>query len=184
MTSVAKLKFGFVTGSGLYNLENSTLGPPPADPNNTGIVSVSHLSAVFGLPEVISEAIEYFGDDLPAGFKDAWLDYCYYFNATAAEQKARYGVSFGSLNLYQAHTRLAAYFAKEMGNATVATRAWRDFFKTDGLLPGAPWNTTHVSGADALIAVDEASWFATNDVAQYGLAAIQNLALIPSALGT
>ncbi|KAH8648738.1 hypothetical protein BGZ60DRAFT_520938 [Tricladium varicosporioides] len=182
MASIAKLKFGFVTGSGLYNLENSTLGPPPADLNNTGTVSVSHLSAVFGLPEVISEAIEYFGDDLPAGFKDAWLDYCYYFNATAAEQKARYGVSFGSLNLYQAHTRLAAYFAKEKGNTTVAARAWHDFFNTDGLLPGAPWNTTHVSGADALIAVDEASWFATNDVAQYGLAAIQNLALIPGGI--
>lgn len=182
MTSIANLKFGFVTGSGLYNLENSTLGPPPADPNNTGLVSVSHLSAVFGLPEVISEAIEYFGPDLPVGFKDAWLDYCYYFNASAAEQKARYGVSFGTLNLYQAHTRLAAYNAHETGNSSLAIRAWKDFFGTDGLLPGAPWNTTHIGGADVLAEVDEADWFATNDVAQYGLAAIQNLALIPDSL--
>jgi hypothetical protein len=184
VAGIANLKYGFVTGSGLYNLQNWTLGPPPADPSNAGLVSVSHLSAVFGLPEVISEAIIYFGDNLPTGFKQKWLDYCYYFHASSAEQKAKYGVSFGSLSLYQPHSRLAAYAAHELGNTTLAKRAWKDFFTTDGLLPTAPWNTTHISGGNALSAVDEASWLATNDVAQFGLAAIQNLALIPDTVTT
>lgn len=184
ITGIANLKNGFVTGSGLYNLQNSTLGPPPADPENRGNVSVSHLSAVFGLPEVVSEAIEYYGDDLPAGFKSAWLDYCYYFDAPPAEQIARYGVSFGTLNLYQGHSRLAAYAAHELGNATLANRAWKEFFSSDGLTKDKPWNSTRVSGSDVLLPVDEAPWLATNDVAQYGLAAIQNLALVRDTLDT
>jgi hypothetical protein len=65
---------------------------------------------------------------------------------------------------------------------TVAKRAWKDFFSSDGLLSTAAWNSTHVSGSSALMPVDEATWLATNDVAQYGLAAIQNLALARDAL--
>ncbi|KAL3421562.1 hypothetical protein PVAG01_08008 [Phlyctema vagabunda] len=182
ITGIANLTNGFVTGNGLYNLGDGSLGPPPSDPQNLGNVSVSHLSAVFGLPEVVSEAIKYFGDDLPEGFKDAWLDYCYYFEATSDEQLARYGVSFGKLNLYQGHSRLTAYAANELGNATIAERAWKEFFTTDGFKATSPWNTTHIDGSDVLVAVDEAAWISTNEVAQYGLAAIQNLALARNAL--
>ncbi|KAK0119068.1 hypothetical protein ONS96_012136 [Cadophora gregata f. sp. sojae] len=183
ISGIAALKNGFVTGTSLFNLTSSTLGPPPADPNNTGYVAVSHLSAVFGLPEVVSEAIEYYGSDLPAGFKDAWLDYCYYFRASSAEQIARYGVSFGSLNLYQGHSRLIAYVANEKNNATIAARAWQQFYSSDGLKPTAAWNKTNVAGARVIHPVTEAPWIpGTNDVAQYGLAAIQNLALVRDTL--
>ncbi|KPM38006.1 hypothetical protein AK830_g8560 [Neonectria ditissima] len=181
---IANLTNGFVTGSGLYNLELGTLGPPPADPQNHGNVSVSHLSAVFGLLEVVSEAIEYYGDALPDGFKDAWLDYCYYFGATAQEQIARYGVSFGSLNLHQGHSRLTAYVAHQLQNSTVELRAWKEFYATDGFSPNAAWSTVRVNGSDVLIAVDEAAWISTNDVAQYGLATIENLALIGESLSS
>jgi hypothetical protein len=181
ISGIANLKNGFITGSALYNLQNGTLGPPPADPQNLGIVSVSHLSAVFGLPEVVSEAIEYFGDDLPAGFKNAWLDYCYYYGATSKEKIARYGVDF-RISLAQPHSRLTAYAARELGNTTLAKRAWREFYTTDGLGPNAPWNSTHVSGSAVLMPVDEAPWFVTNDAAQYGLAAIQNFALARAGL--
>jgi hypothetical protein len=190
MEGIAKLKNGFVTGSGLYNLTDWTLGPPPADPNNNGTVAVSHLSAVFGLVEVVAELIDWFSADLelPKGFKDAWLDYCYYFNAGKAEQKARYGVDFGSLNLYQGHSRLTAYVARERGNnGTLQSRAWKEFYTTDGLKEHAPWNVTTVRGRGQTVLggeeeVEEASWFATNDVAQYGLAAIEDLALVGGAL--
>jgi hypothetical protein len=177
MAGIANLTNGFVTGSGLYNLTSWTLGPPPADPANRGNVSVSHLSAVFGLVEVVSELIEWFGDEeLPKGFKSAWLDYCYYFGAPKAEQAARYGVNFGTLNLYQGHSRLTAYAGRERNNKTIEYRAWKEFYGTDGLKESAPWNATRVGGSKVLIPVDEASWLATNDVAQYGLAAIENLA--------
>jgi hypothetical protein len=143
---------------------------------------VSHLSAVFGLPEVVSEAITYLGDDLPIGFKDAWIDYCYYYHAPAAEQEARYGVKFGSLSLYQAHSRLAAYAAYQTQNTSLALRAWKDFYSSDGFTTSAPWNITHVNESSVLTAVDEAAWLATNDIAQYGLAVIQNLAYVSNAL--
>ncbi len=58
-------------------------------------------------------------------FKEAWLDYCRYFNATKAEQKARYGSDFGSLLLFQGHSRLDAYAAVQTGDDKLAARAWR-----------------------------------------------------------
>ncbi|KAK9857425.1 hypothetical protein MYU51_020851 [Penicillium brevicompactum] len=182
ISGIANLTNGFVTGSGLYDPVTWTLGPPPADPNNLGNVSISHLNAVFGLPEVVSEAIAYLADDLPKGFKQAWLDYCFYYHASAAEQKARYGESFSKISLLQAHSRLAAYAAYETKNTSLALRAWKDFYDSDGLAPDAPWNTTHVNGSAVLVAVDEASWLATNDIAQYGLAVIQNLAYVGDSL--
>ncbi|PTD06406.1 putative protein YetA [Fusarium culmorum] len=181
--SIAKLKNGFVTGNGLYNLQNWSLGPPPADPDNKGHVDVSHLSAVFGLPEVVSELIEYAGDDLPKGFKQAWLDYCYYFEATAAEQQARYGKDFGKLNLYQGHSRLTAYAANQQKNGTMAKLVWEKFFNSDGFkAPIATFETTSIPDHEGLIRGKEAPWVSTNDVAQYGLAVIQNLALVRDSL--
>ncbi|KAL4731334.1 hypothetical protein ACLX1H_000299 [Fusarium chlamydosporum] len=183
MESIARLKNGFVTGNGLYSLQNWTLGPPPADPDNKGHVDVSHLSAVFGLPEVVSELIEYIGDDLPEGFKQAWLDYCYYFEATPAEQQARYGKDFGKLNLYQGHSRLTAYAANQQRNKTMASLVWQKFFDSDGFrAPNATFETTPIPDHEGLIPGKEAPWVSTNDVAQYGLAVIQNLALARDAL--
>ncbi|EKD21343.1 uncharacterized protein L3040_000620 [Drepanopeziza brunnea f. sp. 'multigermtubi'] len=181
-TDIAALKNGFVTGSGQYNLTNWRLSPPPLDPNNDGLVSVSHLSSVFGLPEVLSEAEQFFGDDLPAGFRDVWIDYCYYYTAADAEKRARYGATW-TPSLIQGHSRLKAYVAHVRGNVTTAKRAWKDFH-SDGLLPTSPWSTVLVNGSASLKTVDEAAWLATNDMAQYGLAAIQNLALIPDSLTT
>ncbi|KAL2866130.1 polysaccharide lyase family 26 protein [Aspergillus lucknowensis] len=180
---IANLTNGFVTGSGLYAITNGTLLPPPEDPNNDGIVAVSHLNAVFGMPEVVSELLEYWGSDAPAGLRDVWLDYCYFYSATEGEQEARYGESFGALNLIQGHSRLTAYFANHADNATVAERAWDEFYNNeDGFTEDDPWNSTVIDGSAVLIPVDEASWVSTNAVAQYGLAAIQNLALVGGAL--
>jgi hypothetical protein len=69
-----------------------------------------------------------------------------------------------------------------MQNSTIALRAWKDFYDSDGLAPDAAWNTTHVNGSAVLLSVDEAAWLATNDVAQYGLAVIENLAYISDSL--
>lgn len=179
---IAGLKNGFVTGSGLYDLQNWTLGPPPTDPGNEGNVSISHLSAVFGLPEVVSDLIEYYAEDLPEGFENAWLDYCYYYSATEAEQISRYGAGFGNQNLYQGHSRLTAYAALQQKNETIADRAWREFFGTDGFKADAAWATTPIEKHNGLVPGKEASWVSTNDVAQYGLAVIQNLALVRDAL--
>ncbi|TDZ32182.1 Uncharacterized protein CTRI78_v011783 [Colletotrichum trifolii] len=176
--SIARLENGFVTGSGLYSIANGSLGPPPADPDNRGLVAVSHLSAVFGLLEVVAEFVEHAADEVPEGFERAWYDYSYYYGAGAAEQTARYGKTFGNLNLKQGHSRLTAYAARRTGNATLAARAWNEFFNTDGFKETSPWSTVRFNGSEVLVPVDEAAWISTNDAALYGLASIINLALV------
>jgi hypothetical protein len=174
---IAALKNGFVTGSGSYLIENGTLQPPPTDPDNKGVVAISHLNAVFGMPEVISELLEYWGEAAtPRGFKEAWLDYAYYYLGTPAEQEARYGVAFKGVSLKQAHSRLSAYYAAAQGNATVAARAWGEFRGTDGFKETQVFAAVRVEGSKVLHPVDEAPWLSTNDFAQYGLASIQVLA--------
>ncbi|KAF6799567.1 hypothetical protein CSOJ01_12424 [Colletotrichum sojae] len=182
MAGIANMTNGFVTGSGLYDIEIGELGPPPSDPENKGLVSVGNLGAVFGQVEVLSEIIEYVGDDLPDGFVDAWLDYCFYHGAGAAAQQARYGSRFSSRNLIQGHSRLAAYFAKQRDNSTVAERAWNEFYNGDGFKADEVWATVEIKGPNVLAPIEEASFVSTNAAAQYGLAAIQNLALIPEYL--
>ncbi|KAI1108012.1 hypothetical protein F5Y14DRAFT_147577 [Nemania sp. NC0429] len=182
MNGIASLKNGFVTGVGLYNIYTGSVKPPATDPDNKGSMLVSHLSASFGLPEIIAQITHYLGDDLPKAFDKAWLDYCYYYGAGSAEQTARYGASFGSLSLHQGHSRLTAYAAKRLGNATLAARAWNEFLHSDGFAPTAPWASVHLTGSQVLAPVDEAAWISTNDVALYGLAGIENLAQVGDAL--
>ncbi|CAJ2499693.1 Uu.00g025460.m01.CDS01 [Anthostomella pinea] len=184
MQGIANLTNGFVTGLGLYNIYTGAISPPATDPQNLGNVTVSHLSASFGLPEIIAQINEYLGEDMLAGFESVWLDYCYYYGAGATEQEARYGVSFGTLNLRQGHSRLTAYAARVLDNSTLAERAWNEFFNTDGLAPGAAWASESLSGSHVLAPVDEAAWLATNDAALYGLAGIELLAQVAYALGT
>ncbi|CAL9319249.1 Tat pathway signal sequence domain protein [Streptomyces sp. SudanB182_2057] len=170
MAGIAAQPNGFVQGSGLYDLDTGefAVADKPA-------VSVSHLSAVFGLNELCAELIHLV--DMPE-FKEAYLDYCRYFNATKAEQAARYGTHFGSLLLFQGHSRLDAYAAVQTGDAALAERAWAKFYGSDGYTESSPWKTEKLTGPAALVESDEAAWVSTNDTALYGLAAIENLALL------
>ncbi|MGW7529470.1 exo-rhamnogalacturonan lyase family protein [Streptomyces sp. NPDC054783] len=170
MEGIAAQPNGFVQGSGLYDLDTgefAVAGRP--------VVSVSHLSAVFGLNELCAELIHLV--DMPK-FKEVYLDYCRYFNATKAEQKARYGSDFGTLLLFQGHSRLDAYAAVQTGDATLAQRAWTKFCGSDGYTESSPWRTERLTGPVALVEDGEASWVSSNDTALYGLAAIENLALL------
>ncbi|HZC26572.1 MAG TPA: Tat pathway signal sequence domain protein, partial [Actinopolymorphaceae bacterium] len=95
--TIGKLRNGFITGSALYDLDTGKFA------TDRVAVSVSHLSAVFGLVEICSELLDMIDDE---GFTHAWLQYCRLYNATATEQEAEVGQSFGNLNLGQAHSRL------------------------------------------------------------------------------
>lgn len=175
-----KLKFGFVTGEALYNSKTGAWAPPPTDPNNNGTINVSHLSAVFGVLETLNQLFEHY-PSISKAFVDAWLDYCYYYGASKAEQKARYGKDFGSLSLRQGHSRLTAYAANRRNNATLGTRAWNEFLNdnsADELSPTDPWKTVRFNGSSVLTPIDEADWITTNAAALYGLAGIELLALV------
>lgn len=170
METIAAQPNGFVQGTGLYDLDTGRFAVA-AEP----VVGVSHLSAVFGLNELCAELIDLV--DMPA-FKEAYLDYCRYFNATKAEQAARYGTNFGTLLLFQGHSRLDAYAAVQTGDTQLATRAWAKFYSSDGYTEASPWKTEKLSGPVTLVPGSEANWVYTNDTALYGLAAIENLALL------
>ncbi|MGW4911538.1 exo-rhamnogalacturonan lyase family protein [Streptomyces sp. NPDC004270] len=170
MEGIAAQPNGFVQGSGLYDLDTGKFATAA-----TPVVSVSHLSAVFGLNELCAELI--YLTDIPK-FNEVYFDYCRYFNATKAEQAARYGANFGTLLLFQGHSRLDAYAAVQTGDETLAKRAWTKFYSSDGYTESSPWKTEPLSGPVTLVAGSEASWVSSNDTALYGLAAIENLALL------
>ncbi|MEV3932772.1 MULTISPECIES: Tat pathway signal sequence domain protein [unclassified Streptomyces] len=170
METIAAQPNGFVQGSGLYDLDTGKFAVA-----DEPVVSVSHLSAVFGLGELCAELIDLV--DMPK-FSEAYLDYCRYFNATKAEQAERYGSDFGSLILFQGHSRLDAYAAVRTGDEKLAARAWEKFYNSDGYKESAPWKTEKVTGPVTTVPGSEANWVYTNDTALYGLAAIENLALI------
>jgi hypothetical protein len=100
------------------------------------------------------------------------------------QQAAEVGQPLQGISLVQAHSRLAAYAAARTGDAELARLAWRKFFVDEGdqlnrnaLQREAEWKTTAIDGC--LMPVDEAAFVSTNGAAQYALAAIQNLSLIP-----
>ena len=138
---------------------------------------MSHLNAVFGLVEVCAELVELL--DVPE-FRQAWLDYCELYNAPREEQAKRLGSALRSNGLRQGHARLTAYAARLKGDPALARRAWEEFaVDWRGRRQAAgPLPVQRISGPAVLRPVDEARGVSTNDTAQWGLAAIQCLALV------
>ncbi|TDZ25478.1 Uncharacterized protein Cob_v001491 [Colletotrichum orbiculare MAFF 240422] len=164
------------------------IAPPASDPENKGVVRVSHLSAMFGLFEVAAEMLQIFPREAEqTGFRAAWLDYCVFFSSSREEQEARYGKpGWGRLQLCQGHSRLTAFAARELERPDLAARALAEFhtgdeFRDFGL--DAPWKSVPVGKDHVLEPTDEAPWVSTNIAALYGLAGIQNLALLETGSG-
>ncbi|MGZ0153131.1 exo-rhamnogalacturonan lyase family protein [Kribbella sp. WER1] len=164
MADIASLHYGFLTGNARLDLSTGRF-----DTSRQGI-AISHLSSLFGLPELCSELID-LDLDVP-GFEKAWLDYCRLYLLSPEEQAAELGQPLQGISQELAHSRLAAYAAARTGDPELARLAWRTF-----LVDKAEWKTTRVDGC--LMPVDEAAFISTNGAAQYALAAIQNLSLIP-----
>ena len=178
MADIAALHYGFLTGQALLDLAGGRFDTAREQ------ISVSHLSAVFGLPEICAELID-LDLDVP-GFEKAWLDYCRLYLASPDQQAAEVGRPLEGISLPQAHSRLAAYAAARTGDADLAKVAWRKFFHDEGdqlnrnpMQREQDWRITEIHGPGVLMPVEEAAFVSTNGASQYGLAAIQNLALIP-----
>lgn len=172
METIAAAPNGFVQGEGLYDMETGRFAVA-----DEPVISVSHLSAVFGLVEINAELLQQI--EMPE-FEAAWLQYCRLYNGTDEEAEEEVGGPLGgNTNLKQAHTRLTAFAAARLDDADLADRAWEDFLR-----PGTDWEY----GTDEELRTERVEhtlnptdWYAnlsTNNSAQYGLAAIQNLALI------
>jgi hypothetical protein len=168
LETIGRLPHGWMTGSAPFDMATGRFID-----QNRGI-GLSHLNAVFGAVEVSSELIRLL--DVPR-YRAAWLEYCRWYNAPQAEYLARFGAPFGPRNLREGHARLTAYAAFEERDAALATRAAQEFLSGDaglGTWPADP--RRDVAG------VIEWPGVSTNAASQWGLAAIQTLALVPEAL--
>ncbi|MGA0567959.1 Tat pathway signal sequence domain protein [Rathayibacter sp. KR2-224] len=180
MADIGELDYGFLTGEALYDITTGRFD------TSRSRIAVSHLSAVFGLVEMCSELIDLV--DVP-GFQDAWLQYCRLFLATEEEQVAEVGQVLTGTNLTQAHSRLLAYAAHHSGDDELARRVWRAFDASGEFLArgdfhdaDAALHVHEVLPPEVLAPVQEADGVSTNAAAQFGLAAIQNLALVGDAV--
>ncbi len=173
MNSMAKMKYGWFAGGAPMDLKTGAfLG-------NGDKISVSHLNGVFGVFEIHCELLPLL--DVPA-YKKVWLDYCKYYNAPDAEITAFLGSNPKDRSLREGHSRFTAYAARELKDPMLAARAWKEFLEGEGRSTSLTPKTKNVSGPDVLRPVDEDTSVSTNGAAQWGLAAIENLALVGDAL--
>lgn len=168
MASIAAMPNGWLTGGAPYDLSSGVF-------QKVDKVSVSHLNAVFGAVEVNSELLQLI--EMPS-YRAAWLDYCRYYNAPEADFEARYGKAKMPFNLREGHSRLTAFAADRLENSSLSARAAEEFYSGAAGL-GTLAHDPRLTLSDGTIEWPNLS---TNAAAQWGLAAIQNLALIPEAL--
>ncbi len=170
MRTIGAQPHGFLSRGATFNLDTGEFSVV-----TTTEVGVSHLSSVFGLPELCAELETLV--DVPS-FRDAWLQYCVLYNASAAEQRVAVGADFGKLNLWESHSRLTAYAAKLKNDPKLAARAWKEFYEgRSGYGVKSNLTSTRITGPAVLKPVDESFGLSTNASSQWGCTAIQILAL-------
>jgi len=170
MESIAALPKQWFAGYAFYDLASGRFTGPGDK------VTTSHLNGAFGVFEMHVELLELL--DAPK-YREAWLDYCQYYNAPPAEFEARTGAPGAERGLRQGHSRFTAYAAVKRNNPALARRAWMEFAgqgdRPDRLATATP---RRIAGAAVLKPVDEIVGVSTNDAAQWGLAATQLSALV------
>lgn len=172
MRTIATQPKGFFHGEGIMEIATGKFALQPVDK-----ISVSHLSAVFGLTEICFELVDLI--DMPE-FKTAWLKYCELYNGTDEEQKAYLGKNF-KLNLAQGHARLTAFAAYHLKDSKLAERAWDEFYKGEGGFKKTSTKLTPINPPLVLRPIQEGE-VSTNAVAQWSLSAMQCLAYIGNQL--
>lgn len=174
MQSIGALKYRWFASAAPYDPKTGKFAGPGDKP------AISHLNAVFGVIEMSSELLSLL--DAPA-YRRAWLEYCRYYNAPRQELFELLGKDLGKPNLADTGSRMTAYAAFQEKDRALALRAWREFFASNAL-QGAMGEAKlrHIGGVDTLRPLVEQPGISTNGSAQWGLAAIQNLALIGDTL--
>ncbi|HEY1093747.1 MAG TPA: hypothetical protein VGE61_03530 [Glycomyces sp.] len=167
METIAAQPNGFAQGSGLYDMDTGRYAIAA-----TPVTERSNLSNSFGRIEICAELIQQI--DMPA-FEADWLKYSRYYTATREEQEAEYGGRFGDLFLYS-YTRANAFVYRRTGDESQARLAWDRFRGAKDAPDYTPRETEAVATT-----LNPIAWWpngGTNDIAQWGLAAIQILHLV------
>lgn len=174
MKAIGTMPHGWFNSEGGYDPKTGMLYP------HNDKASASHLNAVFGAVEISAELLQLL--EAPE-YERAWLQYCEVYNADPEEQVRLFGKKFENQTLRQGHSRLTAYAAMRKKDPALASRAWKEFFaqsKDSG--GGRKLTTRRIEGPAVLNPVDENPAISTNGTAQFGLAAIQCLAMAGEAL--
>lgn len=166
MKTIAQQPHQFFTGKAYMNVATGKFKL-----DKTKEVSVSHLSTMFGLVEICSELFQ--NIHFPA-FEKSWLNYCMLYNASGREQKQKLGQPLLLNKMPREHSRITAFAAYITNNAQLGQRAWREFFsvKETQIIHK---ETQMIYPPLVLNPVLENTSISTNTVAQWSLAAMQNL---------
>ncbi|MGX9219355.1 exo-rhamnogalacturonan lyase family protein [Massilia varians] len=138
----------------------------------------SSLNGAFGIGELNSELLTLI--DAPK-YRKAWLEYSRYYNAPAAELVKHLGTEPKGRSLVGSHSRITAYAAYHEADRKLALRAWSEFF-SEQRYGGVMRTPTHIAGPSVLRPIIEETGYSTNGAVTWGLAAIQNMALIGDTL--
>lgn len=179
LEGIAALKHGIGNNAILLNV---TTGEVRSCPPPTPEYAISHLSMLFGFPEIVAELLDYArGENLSAveNFGEAWLRYCRAYNGGPDIQRSEYGFEFPAHATWrQSHSTLTATAAREQADGDLGYAAWAQFFDTDGYPNGHDWTILDASPPEYFTTGEEAPWIRTNEAARYGISAISNLASI------
>ncbi|KAJ5690152.1 hypothetical protein N7462_004544 [Penicillium macrosclerotiorum] len=176
---ISRLKHGIGNNAILLNPRSGEVRECPAP---TPEFAISHLSMLFGFPEIFSELFHFAREEAPetvAIFMKKWLAYCRAYNGGQAVQLAEFGFEFPAHATWrQSHSTLTAFAAIEENSAELAYAAWNQFFSTDGYTENHDWGIHKTSPPEYFREGEEAIWVSTNEAARYGVSAISNLASI------
>lgn len=171
MTTVGELPFGFFSTGTYVDIDT---GIVESRSPNRPVGNMSHLNMVFGYPELAAELIQLF--DVP-GYRQAWLQYCQYYNADRSERSEAIGVDVRSGNLSTYYSRLTAFAAYLSGDEALARRAWNELLgqgeRPRGPLRGAP--RTVERGPESIRTFEVGNFMSTNWVSEWNIAMIQTL---------
>jgi hypothetical protein len=171
MKTIAQQPKKFFTGNGYLDTNTGKF-----EISTSNRISASHLNAVFGLTEMCEELIQTL--NIPE-FTDVWLQYCRLYNASPEEQQTELGSPLPKMNLRQAHARLTAYAAWYNKDKDLAKRAWLEFYSgRDSILSSRSKELKLINAPEVLKPVLENPYISTNEIAQWGLSAIQCLNFI------
>ncbi|KAL5346502.1 hypothetical protein ACLOAV_008773 [Pseudogymnoascus australis] len=178
LDGIAGLSHGIGNNAILLNPETGEVREcPPPTPEH----SISHLSMLFGFPEIFTELLDYASDDhasTVANFKlKALLPYARAYNGGHEVQRKEFGFEFPSHATWrQSHSTLTAIAAVEQKSEKLGRDAWDQFFGTDGYDRTHDWHIVNTSPPEYPTKGEEAPWNSTNNTARYGVSAIFNLA--------
>lgn len=183
LQGIADLKYGIGNNAILLNPSSGEVRPcPPPTPE----YAISHLSILFGFPEILAELFHYARAEYPEvidKFLNVWLAYCRAYNGGPDAQEREFGFKFpASATWRQSHSTLTAFAAVEQNRNDLGQAAWDQFFNfesnTDGYPIDQDWTVVKTSPPEYFRTGEEAVWVTTNEVARYSISAISNLANI------